>query len=82
MYPNPASTGGDVRVLLRADAGAAVRVELRDMLGRLFYRAESAGRAGEGEIVRIPTTGIPSGTYLLTARAVGHSVSRLLLVLP
>lgn len=81
MYPNPVTSGGEVRVLLRADPGV-VHVELRDLLGRLRHAAEAVDGAPEGVLLRIPTTGIPAGTYILTARAAGRSVSRLLLVLP
>jgi hypothetical protein len=82
MYPNPVTSGGDVLVLLRADPGAAPRLELRDLLGRLRCTAEARDGAADGSTVRIPTTGIAAGTYILTARAGGRSVSRLLLVLP
>ncbi len=82
MYPNPVPSGTDVLVRLHADAGTAARLELRDLLGRLRATAEAGEGAADGATVRIPTTGIAAGTYILTARAAGRSVSRLLLVLP
>jgi hypothetical protein len=82
MYPNPVVAGRDVLLRLRSDAAVAVRIELRDLLGRLRYRTEVAGDGWDGETVRIPTTDLPSGTYLLTARAGERRANRLLLVLP
>lgn len=82
MYPNPVVAGRDVLLRFRSDAAANVRIELRDLLGRLRYRGTVTCGAREEAVIRIPTTDLPSGTYLLTARAAGHSDSRLLLVLP
>ena len=80
-YPNPVSAGADVRVLLRAEGDASLRLELRDLLGRLRHDAV-VPVAGRDAAVRIQTGNLSAGTYVLTVRGASGLSTRMIVVLP
>jgi len=64
-FPNP--TAGDATLRVGLDAAAEVRVEVLDALGRSVLRAESRG----GD-VRLDTSRLPAGVYVVRAAADGR----------
>jgi hypothetical protein len=65
--PNPA--GGEVTIRLLAPAGAEVRVEALDALGRRAVLIHDGPLPAGESVLRLDTSGLPRAVYLL--RAVG-----------
>jgi hypothetical protein len=81
LYPNPVPAGAPLTVGYLADPGTAVRCEIHDLLGRLRSTAAQETSANGAGSIRMPTVGLPPGTYVLTLRARGRSDVRLLMVI-
>lgn len=74
VFPNPADVR--VTVVLRADKGDDVTIEVADASGRPVLR-----KTAEGAMHRLDVTLLPAGVYLATARWENGSASTRLVVL-
>ncbi|MBE0642960.1 MAG: T9SS type A sorting domain-containing protein [Bacteroidetes bacterium] len=81
LYPNPVPAGMPLTVGYLADPGASVRFEIHDLLGRIRSTAAQETTASGAGSLRMPTTGLQPGTYLVALRSGGHVDVRLLMVI-
>ncbi|MEM1041039.1 MAG: FG-GAP-like repeat-containing protein [Bacteroidota bacterium] len=77
VYPNP--VGADATVLLRGEAGGAVRVRVVDVLGREVAVLHD-GPTTTLHPLRLDASQLPAGVYLLQAHGLQGSVSHPLTV--
>lgn len=74
-YPQPAVSGGTVRIPVSSPGSGMARADLYDMLGRLVARFTDLPFADRGEI-HLPLRGIPAGAHIAVIHA-GDTVHRL-----
>jgi hypothetical protein len=77
LAPNPVQD--ELRLSLMLREPTMLSVEMTDVLGKKHLLTESSIEAGSADM-RFPTSGLPSGVYLLVVRVGNEAVSRLVTV--